>query len=68
MDWIAVLGILAFGCLIIGWLGYTRFTDSIIKEQEREIARLRTENKRLSAATAKVRKIGNKVVPDYKEW
>lgn len=50
MSTIVVLGILAFGCLLVGMIGYSTITDSIIKDQRREIARLRTENKRLEAA------------------
>ena len=48
MDWILILGILAFGGLIIGWIGYSRITDNLLKEQEREIAKLRRENRRLT--------------------
>ena len=68
MDWIVILGILAFGCLIIGWIGYSRITDNLLKEQEREIAQLRRENRRLTTATAKVKQIRGNITPDFKEW
>lgn len=68
MDWILILGILAFGCLIIGWIGYSRITDNLLKEQEREIAKLRRENRRLTTATAKVKQIRGNITPDFKEW
>lgn len=68
MDWIVILGILAFGCLIIGWIGYSRITDNLLKEQEREIAKLRRENQRLTTATAKVKQIRGNITPDFKEW
>lgn len=54
MDWLLILGVLAFGGLIIGWMGYTTITDSLIKDQKREIAKLRSENRRLKAALNKV--------------
>ncbi len=54
MDWLLILGVLAFGGLIIGWMGYTTITDSLIKDQKREIAKLRSENRRLKAALNRV--------------
>ena len=68
MDWLLILGVLAFGGLIIGWMGYSRITDNLLKEQEREIAKLRRENRRLTTATAKVKKIRGNITPDFKEW
>ena len=50
MDWFLILGILAFGGLIIGWMGYTTITDNIIKDQKREIRKLENENRKLKAA------------------
>ena len=50
MDWLLILGILAFGGLIIGWMGYTTITDSLIKDQKREIRKLENENRKLKAA------------------
>lgn len=47
MDTFLLFGLIGFGCLILGILGYTTITNKIIKEQEREIAALTTENKRL---------------------
>ncbi len=50
MDWLLILGVLAFGGLIIGWMGYTTITDSLIKDQKREIRKLENENRKLKAA------------------
>lgn len=37
MDWFLLYGMIGFGLLIIGWLGYSTMTTKIIREQEREI-------------------------------
>ena len=50
MDYFLLFGLMGFGCLIIGFLGYKFYTEKIIKDQETEIAQLRTENRRLQAA------------------
>lgn len=47
MDTFLLFGLIGFGCLILGILGYTTITNKIIKDQERELAALKTENKRL---------------------
>lgn len=57
MDWLLILGILAFGGLIIGWMGYTTITDSLIKDQKREIRKLENENRKLKAAIRDTRVI-----------
>lgn len=48
-----LLGFVGFGLLIIGFIGYKVYTDKIIKEQERELAALETENKRLKGDYAR---------------
>lgn len=50
MDTFLLFGLVGFACCILGVLGLTATTNKIIKEQEREIARLKTENKRLKSA------------------
>lgn len=57
MDWLLILGVLAFGGLIIGWMGYTTITDSLIKDQKREIRKLENENRKLKAAISGLRVI-----------
>lgn len=37
MDWFLLYGMIGFGLLIIGWIGYSTMTTKIIREQEREI-------------------------------
>lgn len=41
MDYFLLFGLIGFGCLILGILGYTTITNKIIKEQEREIEELK---------------------------
>lgn len=43
-----IVGLSLIGLLIICFLAYKYYTEAIIKDQEREIAKLKTENKRLS--------------------
>lgn len=50
MDYFLLFGIIGFSCLIISFIAYSTTTNKIIKEQEREIAALHTENKRLKSA------------------
>lgn len=76
MDTFLLFGLVGFACCILGVLGYTATTNKIIKEQEREIAALTTENKRLKTALKAKKKV--KVVtvspepsnnaPSFKEW
>ena len=47
MDYFLLFGIIGFSCLILGFIGYSTTTNKIIRDQEREIASLTTENKRL---------------------
>lgn len=49
MDWFFIIGILALGTLFISFTAYSMLTKSIIKQQERENARLRSEIRRLKA-------------------
>lgn len=37
MDWFLLYGMIGFGLLIVGWLGYSTITTKIIREQEKEI-------------------------------
>lgn len=81
MDTFLLFGLVGFSLAIIGVFGYTAYTNKIIREQEKEIARLTTDNMRLAAAlrggkyikriTVYDRPINNPkaaVIPDYKEW
>lgn len=47
MDWFLLFGLIGFGLLIIGWLGYSAYTNKIIKEQEKEIEILSAKIHRL---------------------
>ena len=49
MDWFLLLGIITFSILIVCFIAYATTTSSIIKDQEREIAALKTTIKRLKA-------------------
>ena len=44
-----ILILVLFTLLIAAFIGYKIITDSIIKDQEKQIAKLRTENFRLQA-------------------
>ena len=57
MDYFLLFGIAGFACLILGFIGYKRSTDKIIKEQDRELAALETENKRLKSALRGLKRI-----------
>lgn len=46
MDTIMALGIAALAGLAISIIGYTILTDSVIRDQEREIARLKAAVRR----------------------
>jgi hypothetical protein len=48
MDTFLLFGLIGFGCLILGILGYTTTTNKIIKEQEREIEALKAVNRTLN--------------------
>ena len=41
MDTFLLFGLIGFGCLILGVLGYTVTTNKIIKDQDKEIEELR---------------------------
>ena len=57
MDYFLLFGIIGFACLILGFIGYKLTTDKVIKEQNKEISALETENKRLKAALRGVKHI-----------
>jgi Tfp pilus assembly protein PilN len=50
MRSLIIIGIVALVLLAVCISFYTAYTNSIIKDQEREIAKLETENKRLKSA------------------
>lgn len=66
MDYFLLFGLVGFGCLILGVLGYTVTTNKIIKDQEREIEILKTDNERLRSALRGARYVKNMVFHDYK--
>ena len=81
MDYFLLFGLIGIGTIIVGFVGFKFYTETIIKEQEKEIAALRTENMRLQAALRGSRHVRNVVVsdrpanrpqaivrPDFKEW
>ena len=49
MDFIVVCIFITLGIIIISFIGYKVMTDKIIKDQEKEIAKLKTETFRLQA-------------------
>lgn len=52
-------------CLLAAFvLAHTVVTDKIIKDQEREIAQLKTENKRLKSALRGVKSVSKIVLSD----
>ena len=81
MDYFLLVGLIGIGLIMVGFVGFKLYTETIIKEQEKEIAALRTENKRLQAALRGQRYVRNVVVsdrpagcpqaivrPDFKDW
>lgn len=66
MDYFLLFGLVGFGCLILGILGYTATTNKIIKDQEREIEILKTDNERLRSALRGARYVKDIVFRDYK--
>lgn len=50
MDYFIIFGLLGFGGMIIGFIGYKVVTGNIIKELERENEILKTDNERLRTA------------------
>lgn len=47
MDMFGVIGVIIFACLLISFICYTATTNRIIKDQDKEIASLKTEVRRL---------------------
>ena len=47
MDYFLLFGLIGIGCCIVGVIGFANTTKRIIEDQERELAVLKTENKRL---------------------
>lgn len=47
MKFVFIVLIVAISGILIGWFGYSFLTESIIKDQEREIAKLKADNRRL---------------------
>ena len=65
MDYFFIFGIIGFSCLILSFIGYSATTNKIIKDQERDIAKLETENKRLKSALRGKRYVKDAVYLDY---
>ena len=57
-----IVGLSLIGLLIICFLAYKYYTEAIIKDQERELARLKTENKRLYTALRGAKYVSKLVV------
>lgn len=64
MDTFLLFGLMGIGAIMVGFVGFKFYTDSIIDEQEKEIAALRTENRRLQAALRGSRYVDKVVVSD----
>lgn len=65
MDTFLLFGLIGFSCLILSFIGYSATTNKIIKDQERDIAKLETENKRLKSALRGKRYVKDMVYYDY---
>lgn len=57
-----IVGLLLIGGLLVSFICYKYYTESIIKDQEREIAKLKTENKRLYSALRGAKYVSKLVV------
>ena len=81
MDTFLIVGLMGIGAIMVDFVGFKFYTDSIIDEQEKEIAALRNENRRLQAAlrgskyvtiisTSKdpVKNPKAIIKPDFKKW
>lgn len=62
MDTFLIVGLMGIGAIMVGFVGFKFYTDTIIDEQEKEIAALRNENRRLQAALRGKRYVQNLVV------
>ena len=63
METIMIVMGIVIGMLAVVFTAYSRITDGIIKDQQREIARLRRDNVRLSSAVR-----GSRLVQDIKVY
>ena len=81
MNTFLIIGLMGIGAIMVGFVGFKFYTDTIIDEQEKEIAALRKENRRLQAALRGKRCVSKLVVsdmpaenpqaivkPDFKKW
>ena len=50
MDYFLLFGLIGFGGMIIGFVGYKFTTERVIKDQEKEISKLTKEIERYKAA------------------
>ena len=50
MDFVYIFALISLAALIISLVGYIHNTNGVIRIQEKQIAKLRTENFRLQAA------------------
>ncbi len=57
MDYFLLFGLIGFGLLFVGLIGYSAITKKIIKDQEQEIEILKTDNERLRSSIAKLERI-----------
>lgn len=62
MDYFILIGILALGGVIIGFLGYKFTTESVIEDQEREISQLKSEIERYKTAYGDLRHVERLVI------
>lgn len=66
MDYFLLIGLIALGLIAISFTVYSALTNSIIKDQEREINKLTIENKRLESSLGKLKNVKD-VVTSEKE-
>ncbi len=59
MDFIYIFALISLAALIISLIGYIHNTNGVIRIQEKQIAKLRTENFRLQAALRGKRYVKN---------
>ncbi len=64
MDLFFIIGLIALCFIAIGFIGYKRITENIIKTQEREIAQLKRDKAYLERNRVKVENITIDRAPD----
>ena len=64
MDYFLLIGLITLSVLIVSFTIYSALTNSIIKDQEREINKLTIENKRLESSLGKLKNVKDVVISE----